>query len=153
MKRSLAVALALAAVLMGGRMAGAQGPPQCNDFLTLRAEAEKKGLAIRDAGKRKAERKEMCALVTSFYATEAAMVKFLETNKTWCGIPDDAIKQAKMGHEKTAKFRTAACSDAPAGPKQPTLSDAIATPSVDTGGNTKTGRGTFDTLNGNPLAK
>ena len=153
MKRSLAVALALAAVLMGGRMAGAQGPPQCNEFLTLRAEAQQKGEKIRKAGERKADRKEICALVTSFYASEAAMVKFLETNKTWCGIPDDAIKQAKMGHEKTAKFRTAACSDAPAGPKPPTLSDAISTPSVDTGGNTRTGRGTFDTLNGNPLAK
>jgi hypothetical protein len=35
----------------------------------------------------------------------------------------------------------------------PTLSDAIGTPSVDTAGNTKTGRGTLDTLNGNPLAK
>ena len=153
MKRSLAVALALAAVLMGGRMAGAQGPPQCNEFLTLRAEAQQKGEKIHKAGERKADRKEICTLVTSFYATEAAMVKFLETNKTWCGIPDDAIKQAKMGHEKTAKFRTAACSDAPAGPKPPTLSDAIGTPSVDTGRNTRTGRGTFDTLNGNPLAK
>jgi len=153
MKRSLAVALALAAVLMDSRMAGAQGPPQCNDFLTLRAEAQQKGEKIRKAGERKADRKEICALVTSFYASEAAMVKFLETNKTWCGIPDDAIKQAKMGHEKTAKFRTAACSDAPAGPKPPTLSDAIGTPSVDTGRNTRTGRGTFDTLNGNPLAK
>ena len=154
MKWSLALALALAVAPMGGQMAAAQGPPQCNDFLKLRAEAEQKGLAIKKAGERKADRKEMCTLVTSFYTSETAMVKFLETNKTWCGIPDDAIKQAKLGHERTAKFRTAACSDAPAGqPKQPTLSDAIGTPSVDNAGNTKTGRGTFDTLNGNPLAK
>jgi hypothetical protein len=154
MKRSLALALALAAALVGSRMAAAQAPPQCNDFLKLRAEAEQKGAAIKKAGERKAERKEICTLVTSFYASEGAIVKFLETNKTWCGIPDEAIKQAKVGHERTAKFRTAACSEAPAGqPKQPTLSDAIGTPSVDTAGNTKTGRGTFDSLNGNPLAK
>jgi len=33
------------------------------------------------------------------------------------------------------------------------LSDAIKAPSVDTAKDTKTGRGTFDTLTGNPLAR
>jgi hypothetical protein len=154
MKRSLTLALALIAVLAGGQMASAQAPPQCNDFLKLRGEAEQKGMAVRKAGERKADRKEVCALMTGFYTAESAIVKFLENNKTWCGIPDEAIKQAKMNHEKTAKYRTAACSDAPAGqPKQPTLSDAISTPTIDSAGNTKTGRGTLDSLNGNPLAK
>jgi hypothetical protein len=154
MKRSLAMALAVALLLIGGRIAAAQAPPQCNDFLKLRAEAEQKGMAVRKAGERKADRKELCTLVTGFYAAEGAIVKFLEDNKTWCGIPDEAIKSAKTGHERTAKFRTAACTEAPAAQrKQPTLSDAIGTPTVDSAGNTKTGRGTLDTLNGNPLAK
>jgi len=154
MKRSLALALAVAFLLVGGRMAAAQSPAQCNDFLKLRADAEQKGMALRKASERKADRKEICTLVTGFYGAESAVVKFLETNKTWCGIPDEAIKQAKIGHERTGKFRTAACSDAPvAQPKQPTLSDAIGTPSVDSAKNTKTGRGTLDSLNGNPLAK
>ncbi|MGB6542414.1 MAG: hypothetical protein WBF03_16275 [Xanthobacteraceae bacterium] len=154
MLRSLALALALIALLVGDRVASAQAPPQCNDFLKLRGEAEQKGMAVRKAGERKAERKEICGLVSGFYTAEAAIVKFLENNKTWCGIPDEAVKTAKVNHEKTAKFRTVVCSDAPtAKPKQPTLSDAIATPSVDSAGNTKTGRGTLDTLNGNPLAK
>ena len=154
MTRSLALALALSVLLLGGRTASAQAPAQCNDFLKLRSEAEQKGSAVRKAGERKADRKEICTLITGFYTAEAAIVKFLENNKTWCGIPDDAIKQAKISHEKTAKFRTAACAEAPVGqPKQPTLSDAIATPSVDSAHNTRTGRGTLDTLNGNPLAK
>jgi hypothetical protein len=80
-------------------------------------------------------------------------VKFLEDNKTWCGIPEQAIKTAKDNHERTLKFRTAACTEAPVKPRAPSLSDAIGTPSVDTGNNTKTGRGTLDSLNGNPLAK
>ena len=83
------------------------------------------------------------------------MVKFLENNKTWCGIPDEAIKTAKANHEKTAKFRTAVCSDAPAAhPKSAAAQrrhhHALASTAPS---NTKTGRGTFDTLNGNPLAK
>jgi hypothetical protein len=81
------------------------------------------------------------------------VLKFLEDNKSLCGVPDDAIKSSRVNHEKSIKFRNAACdpnAGAPA-PKAPTLSDAIKMPSVDSGANTKTGRGTFDTLTGNPL--
>ena len=81
-------------------------------------------------------------------------MKFLDENKTWCGVPDQVLKQAHANHEKTLQFRTAVCSDAPAPhPRAPSLSDAITTPSVDNSKNTKTGRGTFDTLTGNPLAR
>jgi hypothetical protein len=93
-------------------------------------------------------------LVQRFYSAEDAVVKFLEANKSWCGIPEQAVTIAKGNHERTLKFRTAACTEAPvAKPRAPSLSDAIATPSVDTAGNTKTGRGTLDSLNGNPLDK
>ncbi len=155
MKRSLALALAAFAIVAGSRTVLAQtAPVQCNAFATLRADAQQKALAVRAAGEHKAERKEICALLQRFSSAEEAVVKFLETNKTWCGIPEEAIKMAKVNHEKTMKFRTAACTEAPAAhPKTPTLSDAIGTPSVDTAGNTRTGRGTLDTLNGNPLAK
>jgi hypothetical protein len=83
------------------------------------------------------------------------VVKFLIDNKSWCSIPDNVIVQAKSSHEKTSKFRTMVCTEAPqpGKPKAPTLSEAIGTPSVDSAKNTRTGRGTFDTLTGNPLAK
>jgi len=132
----------------------AQAPAQCNQFPQLREDAQQKALAVRNAITRHAERKEICALVTRFYAVESGVVKFLEENKTWCGIPDQAITAAKANHEQTLKFRTAACTDAPAAkPRAPSLSDAISTPSVDTSTNTKTGHGTLDSLTGNPLAK
>ena len=103
---------------------------------------------------KKADRKEICTLMTSYYAAEDSVVKFLEQNKTWCGIPDQAITNAKATHEHTLKFRTAACTEAPAAkPRAPSLSDSINTLSVDSAGNTKTGRGTLDSLNGNPLGK
>ena len=154
MKSSRAILLAAFAIIAASNAASAQAPSQCNAFIPLRDDAQQKAAAVRAATEHKAERKEVCALVTRFATAEAAVVKFLEANKTWCGIPDEAVKAAKTGHERTLKFRTVACSEAPAAqPKAPTLSDAIATPSVDSATNTKTGRGTLDTLSGNPLAK
>ena len=154
MKSSRAILLAAFAIIAASHAASAQAPSQCNAFIPLRDDAQQKAAAVRAATEHKAERKEVCALVTRFATAEAAVVKFLEANKTWCGIPDEAVKAAKTGHERTLKFRTVACSEAPAAqPKAPTLSDAIATPSVDSAANTKTGRGTLDTLSGNPLAK
>ncbi|HEY2533274.1 MAG TPA: hypothetical protein VGJ20_35975 [Xanthobacteraceae bacterium] len=159
MKGSLAMTLALAltASVMASHVARAQFAPTsaCNDFMKLRDAAREKGEAIGAAEKRQADRKEVCTLVTRFAAAEGAAVKFLEDNKTWCGIPDQAVSQAKLNHEKTLKFRTVVCSNAPeARPKAPTLSDTIGTPTLDTSKNTKTGPGgTFDTLTGNPLAR
>ena len=139
-------------------MPGAAPPPppgaQCGDFIKLREDAQQKGMAIGVAEKRKADRKEVCGLVQRYATAEGAALKFLVDNKTSCGVPDQAITSAKTSHETTLKFRTMVCSEQPqAKPKVPTLSEAIAPPSVDTAKNTKTGIGTFDTLTGNPLGK
>lgn len=155
MNRSVAIALIAGLGAAASGSAWAQSaPPQCNAFPQLRNDAQEKAMAVRNAIQHKAERKEVCTLVQRFYAAEATVVKFLEENKSWCGIPEQAISTAKQNHERTLKFRTAACSDAPeAKPRPPSLSDAIGSPAVDSGDNTKTGRGTLDSLNGNPLAK
>jgi hypothetical protein len=63
--------------------------------------------------------------MTSFVAAETDVVKFLEANKVWCGVPDAAINASKANHEKSIKFRTAACSEEAPRPKAPSLSDAI----------------------------
>ena len=128
------------------------GASPCAEFVPLSQVAQKRGAAIGEAQKRHPDRKEMCTLVSQFSVAEAAVVKFLETNQTWCGVPAEAVKNAKASHDKTLKFKEMVCAPAPQ-PKIPTLSDAIGTPKVDTAKNTKTGHGTFDTLTGNPLAK
>jgi hypothetical protein len=133
-------------------MQAAPAPSPCDGFIPLRDDAQKKGTAIGAAQKRHADRQEMCKLLTAFSAAEAKATQFLEKNKTWCGVPDQAIASAKDTHAKTEHFREVVCAPAPQ-PKVPTLSDAMGAPSVDTGKNTKTGAGTFDTLTGNPLAK
>jgi hypothetical protein len=159
MNRSLAVALtlgiAVVAGVTGSRPASAQaGPAGCNDFLKLRDDAQQKASLVKAASLNKEDRKGMCVAMTRFSAAEGLALKFMQDNATWCGIPQQVLDSAKANHEKTEKFRVMVCSDAPAAkPRAPTLSDAISTPTVDTGKNTKTGEGTFDTLNGNPLAK
>jgi hypothetical protein len=163
MSRSLATASALGLALVAGaagmRCALAQAPPaaplgtQCNDFIKLREDAQQKASLVKAASAHKDDRKGMCAAITRFSAAEGLALKFLEDNLTWCGIPQQAVANAKTVHEQTVKFQAIACAEGPPKPKPPTLSEAISTPSVDTGQNTKTGVGTFDTLTGNPLAR
>ena len=154
--RGLIAAVVVAAATMtacGTASAQAQ-PPKCGDFMRLRTEAQQKAAAIREATQHKAERKKVCELVIRFSSAEESVIKFLVANKTWCGVPDMAITQAKSAHESTLKFQKLACAEAPAAqPRQPSLSDAIGQPSVDTGANTHTGGGTLDSLGGNPLAR
>ncbi len=145
----LATTLALAACATGITQASAQGSP-CEGFLPLRNDAQQKGLAIAAAEKRHADQKELCTVVSRFYVAEAAALTFLAKNKTWCGVPDQAITSATATHEKTLKFRDMVCNPA-AQRRAPTLSDAIGAPSIDTAKNTNTKTGTFNTLTGNPL--
>jgi hypothetical protein len=135
---------------------GAFGPPGgaqavCASFVKIKDEAEIRGHAIQEASKSH-DRKIMCGAVTRFVEQETKVVKFLADNQTTCGIPPQAVANAKASHEKTVEFRDKVCAEAPQ-PKAPSLSDALGTPMLDTAKNTKTGRGTLDSLTGNPLAK
>jgi hypothetical protein len=134
--------------------APAQPAVECSRFQPLQIDTQKKADTVMAAMKAKADRKQICTLMTTFVAAEALTVKFLEDNGAWCGVPPQALAVSKANHEKSLKFRAAACSDDGPHPKAPSLSDAIKTPAVDSAANTKTGRfGTFDSLTGNPLGK
>jgi hypothetical protein len=129
---------------------------QCQLFVTIRDEVQKRGQAVQAAFKRKATPQEACGLIKTFAENEAKMVKFVETNGVWCGFPPDAIKQLKASQARTAQAQTNAC-NAAAAPKPlpaPTLGDALGTTRVPDASNTRTGRGgVYDTLNGNPIAR
>ncbi len=136
MNRGLAIALLLASAIapLGAGSASAQMgqpamPQQCTKFPALSQATQVKANAVSAAMKAKADRKDICRLMTAFVASEDLVVKFLIENKTWCGVPDEAVVAAKTNHEKSVKFRNSACAEAPA-PKAPTLSDAIKTPAV-----------------------
>jgi hypothetical protein len=140
----------------GGPPAGP--PPACQQLMNLRDETQKNGAALAAANKRKADPVEACKLFKVFIASEAKFIQGMSDNSALCGVPPQAIKQFQEGHGKASQVAKQVC-DVAEHPRStgPTLSDALnsapvipeASPS-----STKPGRGgTFDTLQGNPLAR
>lgn len=159
--RVLFAAAVMVAIPLGAAQAqfgGAQGqkPPCFDDFMPLREAVEKAGNAINAAGKKKVSPQEACRLFKSFSAAENKMLKFVEKNGGWCGFPEQAAKQLKANHAKTVVAANRVCTQAtaaPAAPPGPSLSDAIGTTRLPSSETSKTGRGTYDTLTGNPLVR
>jgi hypothetical protein len=131
-----------------------QMPPCVQEFFKLRDDAEKKAAAIKAANERKAPPKEACVLFTALAASQTKMLKFVNENGQWCGIPANVTEQIKMGTAKVAEIRTKVCqvAAAPQRPQGPSLSDALSAPVPDSN-NIKTGRGTYDTLDRQPARK
>src|SRR4029079_10164460 len=130
-------------------------PQPCAPASSRRREAtEKRAAAITAAGERKASPKEACQLFGAFVTAQTKMLKFANENATWCGIPNQVMVSLKEGLAKTSEIRNRVCqvAAAPPRPAGPSLSDALSGPVPDSN-NIKTGRGTFDTLTGNPLEK
>lgn len=159
LRRAMCVAACLVPVVAGSAAAqtppaagGQQAPPCFEEFGKLREATEKRAIAIREAGQRKADPKEACGLFNAFVAAEAKMIKYATDNQVWCGIPAQIVDGMKKGHVQSTAIRTKVCNAAaaPARPAAPTLSDALTGPVPDAN-NIKTGRGTFDTLTGSPL--
>ncbi len=126
-------------------------------FVPLREEAEKRGKMIKAASERHAPPDEACKLIGNYSAAELKMIKYVETNSTKCGIPPQIADQLKNGHKNTEKMQKQVCTVAqqrPTGPAGPSLSEvlgsAAALPEAQT---VKKGGSTFDTLNGNVLAR
>jgi hypothetical protein len=139
----------------GGGFGGPpQGPPpQCQELLTLRESLQKHGKAIESANSRKADVKVACRLFRNYLATEARMIKALDTHGRSCGVPPQVNKQVRDSHAKAGQIGKQVCDAAARGPAQtgPSLSEALGTaPPLPTG---KKGAGTFETLTGNPFAR
>ena len=132
-----------------------QGPPPvCQQLLSYRDETAKHGQALQAAGKRKAPADEICKLFKAFVAAETKFVNALEENSGPCQVPDEAIKQVRLGHSKASETAKNICEAAARGPQPtgPSLSDALgSTPTVPDA--TASRGGTFDTLMGSPLGR
>jgi hypothetical protein len=138
----------------------AQDPPCFKEFVPLRDAAEQKGLLIKAAVERKADRQEVCKLFKVYAAAESKVMKFITENKEQCQVPQQAVNQMQANHDRTVKTRDQVCAGGPGAaggpappPPQPRLSDELGVRNVISPEMTKPGRGTFDTLTGNPLAR
>jgi hypothetical protein len=107
------------AVPGGGGFGGPpQGPPPaCRELLSMRDEVQKHGTAIQKANERKATVQEACKLFKNFLGAEEKFIKSLEDNSRTCGVPGDAIKQAKEGHSKAAAVGKQVCDAVAQGPR------------------------------------
>ena len=128
-------------------------------FVPLREEAEKRGKLIKAASDRKAPPEEACKLITSFGVAETNMIKYVQANATKCGIPAQIADQLKSGHKNTEAMQQKVCGFAQQAAQRsqaaaPSLSEALgSSASVPEVLPTKKGGSTFDTLNGNVLAR
>lgn len=135
-------------------------PPGAEDcqkgFLPLRQDAEAKANAIKAASKRKAPPQEACKLIGNFSQAEVKMIRFVEANAKKCGIPPQVGEQMKKGHVNTEQLQQKVCAvaaQAQQGPAGPSLSEVLGSASLPEAKATKRGGSTFDTLNGNVLAR
>jgi hypothetical protein len=128
-------------------------------FMPLREEAEKRGKLIKAASDRHAPPDEACKLISSFGVAETKMLKYVETHLTQCGIPPQVLDQLKNGHKNSETMQQRICqvaqqaAQAPKGPAGPSLSEVLgSSTALPEANNTRKGS-TFDTLNGNVLAR
>jgi len=133
-----------------------QMPPCYKEFEPLKAEAEKRGLAVKHATEKKdkASREEVCALIKRYSEAEGQLVKFIKANTAKCGIPPEAATQMSANHSRTLKSVNAVCSAT--GPAKPTgsgLSEALGTTRGGTLDPLAPNNGTLDTLTGNVLSR
>jgi len=154
-----------AAPVAGGGFGGGAPPPPSSgpsdacmkSFLPLREEAEKRGKLIKAASDRKAPPDEACKLIKNYSAAELKMMKYVEANATKCGIPPQIADQLKNGHKNTEKMEKQVCTVAaqrPTGPAGPSLSEVLgSSAALPEASPVKKGGSTFDTLNGNVLAR
>ncbi len=154
-------ALPAALLLMG--MAGAwaqtaappaEVPPCVAQYIPLRQDMEKRFIAAKTAIDRKAPATELCTLLTRFTEAESKVIKYAEEQGIWCEFPPQLLQGMKASQVKSQEYRKQACTAAsqPRKPAAPSLSDALGAPVPDAS-TTRTGRGTFDSLGGNPLAR
>ena len=127
-------------------------------FIPLREEAAKRGKLIKAAGDRHAPPDEACKLIASFSQAETSMMKFVQSHSAKCGIPPQVSEQMKAGHKNTEAMQKKVCAVAQQvqqkGPAGPSLSEVLgSSAALPEATATKKGGSTFDTLNGNVLAR
>src|SRR5439155_26957704 len=137
---------------------GSSADDSMKGFVPLREDAEKRGKLIKAASERHAPPDEACKLIGNFGQAEIKMIKYVETHAAKCGIPPQISEQLKGGHKNTENLQKKVCAAAQQaqqrGPAGPSLSEVLgSSAALPEATPTKKGGSTFDTLNGNVLAR
>jgi hypothetical protein len=142
-----------------GPSSGAGPSDDCmKGFVPLRDEAEKRGKAIKAASDRRAPPEEACKLIGHFGQAEVKMIQYVQEHAAKCGIPAQISDQLKTGHKNTEMMQKKVCQVAQQqqqkGPAGPSLSEVLGSSAALPEVTVEKKRGsTFDTLNGNALAR
>lgn len=123
----------------------------------LRSDLEARNETLRKAAERKVPPSEICPLFRGFATAQQKFYSYLNTNKTKCGVPDEALKDLRQNNTQVASVRDKVCQAAQAqqsGGGGPPPQGAVAAglglssglPNVDGGKG-----GVFDTLGGSAL--
>jgi hypothetical protein len=88
---------------------GGVAPLCMAEFAELRDDVQKRGLAAKAAGQRKASREGMCKNITAYSAAELKWVKYSEDNVTSCAIPTELVSQLKRAHSNTEQIKEKIC--------------------------------------------
>lgn len=75
----------------------------------LRADLESRNETLRKAAERKATPSEICPLFRGFATSQQKFFSYLSTNKTKCGVPDEALKGLKQNSAQVASIRDKVC--------------------------------------------
>lgn len=106
-------ATVIAALLMGSVAVGSARAGDCNaDIAGLSAKRQgfiDKLNVLAKAAKGKLDPIASCPTLRGLVGAEGALVKYLESNKNWCNVPDDAVSNLKQAAAKSQQFQTQAC--------------------------------------------
>ncbi|MGA0561605.1 hypothetical protein ACO2RV_04070 [Ancylobacter sp. VNQ12] len=82
----------------------------CQSQVTkLRGDLESRNETLRKAAERKATPSEICPLFRGFATAQQKFFNYLSTNKTKCGVPDEALKGLKQNSAQVASIRDKVC--------------------------------------------
>jgi hypothetical protein len=108
----LAIAILAAALQHAGAQFGTDPSgtsPECKELLTRRDELQKHGKAIGDANNNKAHVTVACRLFRAYIATQARMLRLLETHGAQCGVPSQVNLQVRTSHAKAQQIGRQVC--------------------------------------------
>jgi hypothetical protein len=106
-----AAGIALAALMgLGPVQAQSSGCQELGAHLTERKSLVDAIQKLSSGKDKKMDPKAACAAFGKLVANGTTTLKWAETNKDWCQVPDQFIEGIKADHEKVSKIRSQACS-------------------------------------------